>query len=33
MVEKSEAQSRAAFVNAGGERILQEELQAGKDDY
>jgi eukaryotic-like serine/threonine-protein kinase len=33
MVEKREAQSRAAFVNAGGERTLQEELHAGKDEY
>ena len=33
MVEKREAQSRAAFVNAGGERILQEELHPGKDEY
>lgn len=33
MVEKREAQSRAAFVNAGGERILQEELDAGKNEY
>jgi hypothetical protein len=33
MVEKREAQSRAAFVNAGGERTLHEELHAGKDEY
>src|ERR1700685_4255593 len=33
MVEKREAESRDAFVNAGGERILQEELHACKDEY
>jgi tetratricopeptide (TPR) repeat protein len=32
MAGTREAQSRAAFVDAGGERILMEELRGGRDD-